>query len=50
MKSYIFEFYTKQGQPFSYYIEPISKDAYDYWSTNGGCAALFRQFINKEIK
>lgn len=42
MKSYIFEFYTKQGQPFSYYIEPISKDAYDYWSTNGGCAALFR--------
>ncbi|MEC7986048.1 MAG: hypothetical protein VX278_12870 [Myxococcota bacterium] len=42
MKNYRFEFYTKKGQPFSYYIEPISKEAFAYWSTNGGCAALFR--------
>ena len=35
-------FYTEENQPFSYYIEPISKDAYEYWDSNGGMEALYK--------
>ena len=37
---YRFLFYTEANRPFSYYIEPISKEAYEYWDSNGGMEAL----------
>lgn len=43
-KKYKFRFYTEEGGPFSYYIEPITKAAYEYWNANGGIAALLNHF------
>ena len=43
-KKYRFHFYTEEGRPFSYYIEPISKEAYEYWNSNGGMDALYKHF------
>ena len=45
MKRYQIEIYTEIGQSFSYYIQSITKSAYEYWSENGGASALFRHLL-----